>query len=242
VLSAPATGEPLPRYTSIGIAEVDRFVRSLLTFRVLYFDRLSLAIFELVRWAKGAGAVTLFEPSEIGDLSLFKAVQPFVDVLKFSAERLSLADEALQDFANPVQVITKGSEGLTLRTNPTSGRLARIDLPAEIPEHVVDTAGAGDAVSTALVRAIVTSPVTVGLPPTNDLVHGLRAGQHLASLNCSFVGARGAFRSLPACDLLQELRDGAAWCLPARRSLTSQPAGVAPKWMPRRSALESRYG
>jgi fructokinase len=238
VLNAPATGEPLPRYISIGMAEVDRFVRSGLAFRVLYVDRLSQAVLELVRWAKAAGAVTVFEPSEIGDRSLFLDALPLVDVIKISAERLSPEDETIQALVNPVQVITRGSDGLTLRTKPASGRPVRIDLPAEIPGQIVDTAGAGDAVSTALIRAIVAHPVARTLPPSEELVRGLRAGQRLAALNCSFVGARGAFRALPASDLLAKMAETASRGGSISDAL---PTAVRSEPVRTRSALQARY-
>ena len=80
-LTVPGTGEPLPRFTSIDDERVDRLARSDVLPQTLYFDRLTPPILRMVVWAKANGAVTLFEPSEIGDATLFASIQAHVDVM-----------------------------------------------------------------------------------------------------------------------------------------------------------------
>lgn len=199
-LTAPFTGEPLPRYTGVDDDRVGWLARSGVLPRILYFDRLTPPIMRMVVWAKAKGAVTVFEPSEIGDAMLFAAVQPHVDIIKFSADRLSAADELVGQLENPVQVVTRGPRGLTVRV-PAPGHAANwIDLPAQPIGDVIDSAGAGDAVTAVLIYRIVAAP-TAGLPAVEMVLQGLEEGQRLAALNCAFVGARGAFRAFSPHDL-----------------------------------------
>ena len=199
-LTAPATGEPLPQYTSIDDDQVDRIARSDVLPRILYFDRLTPPILRMVVWAKANGAVTVFEPSEIGDAMLFASVQPHVDVIKFSADRLSATHELVGQLENPVQVVTRGPRGLTARAPAPGHATDWIELPAQPIGHVIDSAGAGDAVTAALIHRIAAAP-TAGLPTIEIVLQGLEEGQRLAALNCAFVGARGAFRAFSPRDL-----------------------------------------
>jgi fructokinase len=235
VHKAPSTGEPLPRYTSIGISDVDRIIRSGINCRVLYFDRLSRAVLELARWAKANGAITFFEPSEINDTNLFLAAQPLADVIKFSAQRISPPGGLLEQLNNPIRIITRGSTGLTVNTRDENGLRKEFDLPAENPAAVVDSAGAGDAVSTGLICSLVSHGLSLDL----QLVKGLQGGQKLAAMNCSFVGARGIFRVLRAKEISKYMQNGSA----GRLALSTRQAARKPTfdWATKPS-LEARYG
>jgi fructokinase len=237
VLEAPSTGTPLPRYASIAISDVDRVISSGIKYRLLYFDRLSRAILELARWAKANGAFTFFEPSQINDTNLFFAAQPHVDIIKFSAQRISPTDELLQRLNNPVRIITRGSAGLTLKIRGENGSCREFDLPAENPTTVVDSAGAGDAVSTGLICSLV--PHDSGLPFEEQLVKGLQAGQKLAALNCSFVGARGIFRALRAQEISEYMYNGASGHLAFSKRQSARKPTL--DWTTKPS-LEERYG
>ena len=75
-----------------------------------------------------------------------------------------------------------------------------IELPAQPIAQVIDSAGAGDAVTAALIHRIATAR-TAGLPPVEIVLQGLEEGQRLAALNCAFTGARGAFGTFGPGDL-----------------------------------------
>jgi len=240
VLEAPSTGEPLPRYTSIASSDVERVIRSEFKYRLLYFDRLSWPVLELARWAKANGALTFFEPSEISDASLFFTAQPLIDVIKFSAERISATDEVVHRFDNPIRIITRGSAGLTLNTRGEGSSRREFDLPAEIPATVIDSAGSGDAVSTGLIYSLVSHGLHGYVLPSDDqLMKGLQAGQRLAALNCSFVGARGAFRILSAKEIFEYMRDGTVRHLSFSKERSPRKSALD---RTRRPCLEARYG
>jgi fructokinase len=60
--------------------------------------------------------------------------------------------------------------------------------------RVIDSAGAGDMVTSGLIHVLLQHGMPVLDVPT--LETGLRFGQTLAALNCGFVGARGLFAAL----------------------------------------------
>ncbi|KTE18373.1 hypothetical protein ATE67_18695 [Sphingopyxis sp. H050] len=191
LLNDPETGARLPRYSPPD--PLDIHAAKLLAPKVFYFDRLSPGIIDLARQLKENGAITFFEPSDIsGDISMTD-VEPFVDILKISAQRAHEFGGRLR-YSSPIQILTDGRRGLDVRLGGAEDSEFH-HLPAVLIEGVVDSAGAGDAVSSALIAAILDD--WTGEIPTPDLaLYGLRRGQVLAALNCRFAGARGALQSL----------------------------------------------
>jgi len=233
LFNAPESGEPLPRFTSISDRQAEQVIASGEQPRVLYFDRLSHAIIRLAAWAHDGGSLVFFEPSDVRDLSLLALVIAHVDIIKCSSER----EKELRGFAGrarvPIAILTMGARGLRLRSPPPPGQPDSIQMPAFPIARLTDTAGAGDAVSAALIRRIVLSE-TFGQPSRDLLISGLTDGQRLAALNCGFAGARGAFRSLDP-NALQAFLDGhigAFDTVGARRTLSSLtlPAGLEARY------------
>jgi fructokinase len=206
-VNSPQSGVRFPRYKSIDDSQFEHFLRAKIEPRAVYFDRLSPAILRMAKWARRAGAITFFEPSAVEDVSLFKAVMQHVDILKFSTDRLSPKSGLFEGGEPSILIATTGASGLNLRYARTqSAEVEWMSFAAEPSPKVVDSAGAGDAVSAALIATTCTE--ANGAPPTRELViEGLRRGQRLAALNCSFIGARGAFRDLPKWQILSLIGD-----------------------------------
>jgi fructokinase len=197
VLNAPASGDRLPRFTSITDRQVEQIIGSGQCPRVLYFDRLSRAIVRLAGWAHNQGSLIFFEPSNAHDLSLLSSARIHVDILKCSADRVTDLRGSAEPTETPITIWTMGSKGLRLQLLASIGDAKVIEMPAIPVTKIIDSAGSGDAVSSALIHKIVLSD-SFRTPSLDVLVSGLLEGQRLASLNCGFVGARGAFRSLDA--------------------------------------------
>jgi sugar/nucleoside kinase (ribokinase family) len=160
--------------------------------KVLYLDRASREFLEAVRWAKSIGAIVIFEPSEIGDLVLFRTIADLAHIVKYAERRLP----APPHLTAPVEICTQGSAGLRVRFRQHRHASAGSDwhhLPALSIDRLVDSAGAGDALSTGLICALMASTATQTMA-ADTILQGLEQGRRLAALNCGSLGARGAFR------------------------------------------------
>lgn len=160
--------------------------------RVLYLDRASREILEAVRWARSIGAIVIFEPSEIGDNVLFRAIADLAHIVKYAERRLPAPPHLMA----PVEICTQGSAGLRVRFRQHRQDSAGSDwyhLPALSIDHLVDSAGAGDALSTGLICALMAATATQTLA-AHTILRGLEQGRQLAALNCGSLGARGVFR------------------------------------------------
>jgi fructokinase len=160
--------------------------------KVFYLDRAFPQVLEAVRWARSIGAIVIFEPSEIGDITMFRAIADLAHIVKYAERRLPVPPH----LTAPVEVCTKGSAGLRVRFGQLcrgSGDSDWHHLPALSIDRLVDSAGAGDALSTGLVCALMAA-TTTQMMAAHTILHGLDQGRRLAALNCGALGARGAFR------------------------------------------------
>lgn len=190
----PETNEALPQYEPIGHEDVRQAVPALSDCSVFYTDRSSAAIVAAMEFARAAGAVVFFEPSEVGERHLFQRAVECSSILKFSVDRIGrLADHGgLPEGA--ACILTQGGGGLEVSMGGESRR-----MPAVPASAVRDTCGAGDMVSVGLIDHLIARPPSVrGAPDMATLVPGLEAGQRLAAENCAYEGARGLFGSCGA--------------------------------------------
>jgi sugar/nucleoside kinase (ribokinase family) len=160
--------------------------------KVLYLDRASSEVLEAVHWAKSIGAIVIFEPSEIGDIVLFRTIADLAHIVKYAERRL----RAPPHLTAPVEICTQGSAGLRVRFGQHRHGSAGSDwhhLPAFSIDRLVDSAGAGDALSTGLICALMAATATQTMA-AHTILQGLEQGRRLAALNCGSLGARGAFR------------------------------------------------
>jgi fructokinase len=186
----PNTNEDLPRYQPIELEDVKHALPALESCSVFYADRISDAIVDAMEVAAENGAFIYFEPSDMRDKVLIRRALPFVNVLKFSVDRISedLIDQTIP--ATIVSIVTHGAAGLELKQGSQSRWFGAFSASV-----VRDTCGSGDMVSVGVIDWLLTS----GLPHNlrlslDDLAHGVMSGQRLAAENCAYVGARGLFR------------------------------------------------
>jgi sugar/nucleoside kinase (ribokinase family) len=199
-LVCPECGAWLPRYRNVLLTHSRKVVKGTLP-TALYFDRVSPATVEMAEWAKQNGAVVLFEPSTIGEDSLFQRAVDASHILKFSSERFSKYSELSQARGPLLVVRTMGARGLQARWQ---GRW--ISCEPLVAPKLVDAAGAGDWCSVGLLHALAQKkPQSLSAANWRDILGALRLGQALAALNCGFEGARGLMSAAATVDDLNRM-------------------------------------
>jgi sugar/nucleoside kinase (ribokinase family) len=199
-LVCPECGAWLPRYRSVVLTHAHEVAQGKAP-KAFYFDRTSPATVAMAEWAKKNGSVVLFEPSSIGGDSLFERAVDACDILKFSNERFS-RDSELSQARGPLLVVrTMGADGLQARWK---GRWSSFE-PFVAP-RVVDTAGAGDWCSVALLHVLAQKGAQgFGMVRKTDVERALRLGQALAALSCGFEGARGLMSAISSIDRVNRM-------------------------------------
>jgi sugar/nucleoside kinase (ribokinase family) len=199
-LVCPECGAWLPRYRSVVLAHAHKVIKGKAP-NAFYFDRTSPAIVAMAEWAKKNGAVVLFEPSSIGEDPLFERAVDACDILKFSNERFS-KDAGLSQALGPLLVVrTMGADGLQARWK---GRWSSFE--SFVAPKVVDTAGAGDWCSVALLHVLAQKGSHgFRVARKTDIERALRLGQALAALSCGFEGARGLMSTTSKVDRVNRM-------------------------------------
>lgn len=199
-LVCPECGAWLPRYRSMVLTHAHEVMQGKAP-KAFYFDRTSPATVAMAEWAKKNGSVVLFEPSSIAEDALFERAVDASHVLKFSNERFS-RDSELSEARGPLLVVrTMGAEGLQARWR---GRWSSFE-PFVAP-RVVDTAGAGDWCSVALLHVLAQKGAQgFTMARKTDVERALRLGQALAALSCGFEGARGLMSATNTVDRVNRM-------------------------------------
>lgn len=183
-------GRHLPGYTGITRDQVLFATPTLTRSQAFVFDRLTPETLSAAHTASSGGALVLFEPSAIRDQALFRDALAFIDILKFSSQRLDkekLPDTWLTDV--PVVIRTSGEMGLDIFFR---GRPRPYHLPAIKAPRMADSCGSGDMVTAGLLFWLGTSEIR----DRQAFLQGIGKGQKLAAMNCAFVGARGLFHAM----------------------------------------------
>jgi fructokinase len=162
---------------------------------VLFLDRLSSSAVALARSARARGAVIMYEPSVRSDREFWPQMLPLVHLLKYSADRMAPSDFSGITISSPGlwEIETRGQRGLRYRHRPSGVQTtAWVELEAIPAARVVDTCGAGDWCTAGLLNDLARDQrLMSALEDGERMLHGLRAGQALATWACGFAGARG---------------------------------------------------
>jgi sugar/nucleoside kinase (ribokinase family) len=179
---APETGLWVPRHRSITMEHARTVMRSGAAPALFYLDRISPPVLALVRHFAERGALIYAEPTLVDDLPLMAEAMRVAHVVKSNAAQIP---EAALPPDVPLRVRTMGAEGLryALAAGPWR-HLAAVPCAA-----VVDTAGAGDALSASLIAALVGAPREAFADPA--IAAALTAAQTFAACACAHLGAGG---------------------------------------------------
>lgn len=200
----PHCGARLPRFSPIDGGLGRRIHVETIRPKVFFFDRAEPAIVRLAMRCAEIGALVIFEPSMVKQTEVSRRALRVADVIKYSTERLGLADFAKDDDPQKALLIrTVGEKGLYLRM-PGSTRWSH--LPVVSANSFVDSAGAGDWCTAGFVFSLFEQMGTDAMHASKSaIVEAIRFGQTLAAANCEFEGARGLMYATPANELRQSI-------------------------------------
>lgn len=184
----PICRSRLPAMPQITRRHAAALIDEVLSVDVLFVTRWEPGLVALARAAQRAGIFVYFEPNglpkDAAATRHFAGVAGAATVIKYSHERLRDAPASQA----PLTVVTLGSAGLrySLAGGPWH------DQPAPSSNvAVVETAGAGDAMTAALIAALGHLGGALASAPTASIVQALLDGQRAARAACAYEGARG---------------------------------------------------
>jgi fructokinase len=196
--TCPACHQRFPRSRPLTLDLARQVIATEPDVDVFFFDRVNAATVRLAEHYSGVGSLVMFEPSLSTGGDLFRRAADAADIIKHSGEiDLPIPENPPSKRPEQVRIVTHGAAGLTYRVGAGASRR----LPA-IPTLTVDTAGAGDWTTAAVLHHVGGSD---GLDH-DDLEKGLRLGQALAAMCCALVGAR-TLAGLPASSVLALARE-----------------------------------
>jgi sugar/nucleoside kinase (ribokinase family) len=193
----PACGAHLPGYKPVLAIQAQTLAETLPVTQVFFFDRVSRGALDLANKTSEQGAVVVFEPSGVGDPTLFREAWSLAHIVKYSHERLrEIADIDLKASERQgllLEIETLGVDGLRFRSHlPHAKTKGWVRQPAFKVDQLKDAAGSGDWCTAAVLRKLARSGLK-GLRRATGaaVVEAMCAGQAWAAWNCSFEGARG---------------------------------------------------
>lgn len=207
-VACPACGAWYPSFRAVTIEGAEGVIEAVgdasnggFRPRVFFFDRVSRGTLLLADWFADLGSLVVFEPIGVGDPKLFSEALALSHVVKYSNERL---DESAVAVPRPNQLLleiqTLGEAGLRYRFARAT-RKTWVSLTAVPSTRVMDTAGAGDWLTAALLNVVArTGYEGAATLTSSDIQEALRVGQAAASIACGYEGARGAMSSLNSVD------------------------------------------
>jgi sugar/nucleoside kinase (ribokinase family) len=197
-IACPTCRQFLPRYTPPTITVTATALESLSAAPdILYFDRVSPAAVFAARWVSERGGIVVFEPSAVHDPRLFKRALKFSHIVKYSSEHSERLREVLRYVQLPIQIETLGEQGLRYRTCVAREKSDWFTLDAYPLARFRDAAGAGDCCTAALLHGLIDNYGRV-FSDQSILRRCLDRAQALASINCSYIGARGIMAAMSA--------------------------------------------
>lgn len=200
-IACPTCRGYLPRFTAPTVAAtIDALEKMAVAPRVFFFDRACPAAIHAAEWIREQGGLVVFEPSNLGDPGLFSRAVRNSDIVKYSSDHQAKLADAIDDIGARVEIETHGSGGLRYRIRRGRSVTQWHKLRAYRTPRFSDAAGAGDSCTVGLIHAlaIMASKENDWPLSVSSLRNALALGQALASINCSFLGARGMMRVLSA--------------------------------------------
>jgi fructokinase len=207
----PTCGSPLPKYRPVLAKVAKQLVDQIPRPAVFYFDRVTPSSVDLGTELKRRGALVVFEPSGVGDESLFAECLGISDVVKYSQERFSKPLEPKPQSGIALEIQTLGAQGLRFRLHKKTARNSNAKwhhMPGYPVENLRDTVGSGDWCTAGLVHYLCsTGRTNLRDVSLQEFQSALRFGQALAALNCYYEGARGSMYKLSKPRFLAIVKD-----------------------------------
>ena len=160
---------------------------------IFYFDRATPSAYKLACHLKQRNTIIVFEPPRFLSTNLFLRCLKIADIVKHCYSR-SVSLEKLS-ISVPLEIQTMGEDGLRYKANFLKNTEWKT-LPSFPVHNLIDAAGSGDWSSAGLIHCLQDDKDIMSIS-RKRLEEALNFGQALASLNCSYVGARGMMYCLP---------------------------------------------
>ena len=152
---------------------------------LFFYDRISPAILNLASELRERGVMIFFEPSVKPSAKGFERAMELSHVVKFANQRIENTDFT-DKYTDKLFIQTLGSEGLRFKYKEGWELLKPVENT-----HVVDTSGAGDWTSAAFINYMHLNTIGFEHWDRQMIRNGLSYAQKIASLSCSYEGARG---------------------------------------------------
>ncbi len=196
--SCPNCGRWFPNYKPILLRTAEAIIAGIKDPNVFFFDRASPAALAVARAFAEKGAVVVFEPSGVGNKTLFRQALRVAHILKYSNERLGNLAETVGSAPVPLQIETLGGDGLRYRSCiPSCDTTGWRRLEAYRAKPFKDAAGAGDWCTAGIIHRLAQKGMYAFRATVESrLVEALKFGQALAAWSCKFEGARAGMYSV----------------------------------------------
>lgn len=179
---------------------------------VFYFDRAEPGSLWLATEMRRRGSVVFFEPSSYRDERMFSACMAVSDIVKYSADRIPEPPRSPDCPSPHLEIQTFAEKGLRFRLKESNSKPGRwINSDAFRSDCQIDSTGCGDWCSAGLIYHLgAISRDEFCKSGASSIIDGIRFGQALASINCSYKGARGPMYAFTRDELL--LKASTFWC------------------------------
>lgn len=196
----PETGKFLPAFKPVLAKSIEVIISKRPKCDFFYIDRLSRSSIELAKKYKEAGAKILFEPSSLKSdkISLFKELMQFIDIIKFSNDRIPDYKDVYASSIIPIEIETLGSNGLNYRYNIGGSSREWAHIPPFKLNDILDSAGAGDWTTAGIIKCIVDTDANLLTLNKDSIEDIILHGQALGAISCFYVGARGLMYNISA--------------------------------------------
>lgn len=177
---------PVTKKQSTAMLETLPFLPS-----VFFFDRVNAANLQMAEYFREKDCLVYFEPSEKKvDDRLMKCVAAS-HIVKFADQRLKDVSFT-EGYHDKLFIQTLGAKGLRYSLFGEQWH----ELPSHPNDKIVDSSGAGDWTSAMLIDQL-TDKHTFSTLDHDTLTAMLTKAQKVASLSCSYEGARGLMFAMP---------------------------------------------
>ncbi len=214
----PSCHAYLPRFRSPTLKNISGILEDNLSPKVYFFDRVSPATLKLAKSYRERGALVFFEPPSLKNDIKFKEAISLSHIVKYARGKSDKNCDSLQYTTIEKETISKGPS-LVIKTLGRDGLFYSSNKDNKWRQQkgfrlnkLYDTCGAGDWCTIGFLFFLQELAAKNGgsfmdlLESKDSIQSALIFAQILASLSCSFVGARGLSNSMEQKEILKTIR------------------------------------
>lgn len=194
-------------YKNLMTLELPSSAKSLMTdkamdeFDLIYYDRVSAGIKDVVQQANKMNIWTFYEPNSFRSFSQTINNMAMANIVKFSLDRIpySAAQRLLSELSGEsartrIILCTNAEKGIFYSIKRSNGNFDKMEVVDGLQyDTIIDTSGAGDWLSAGFINTLIRGKLTVGNISHSDLNNAICRSMPLPQLCCSSAGALGYF-------------------------------------------------